>query len=272
MANENLTKLTELFEKQIGVKERPINNVIYNTHYYGYEVSGAQYPWCCAFIWDVFRMAGLSYLFCGGDKTAYCPYVVDWAKKNKRWTTKATAYRPGDLFLYDWNGDGVADHIGFCVEWDGNKLSGYAIEGNADDAVIRVARKSNVILGAYRPKYNDSSAQTTPTTTDDKTDDHDVYVVQYGDSLWAIAEKFLGAGIKYPEIMELNNMKEAAIYPGDVLKVPGINDRKTYLVTTSAETRRYLKSEADKTGKTMGELIDSILEFYLAHEKETPNG
>ena len=121
-----LEDLTELFKKQIGVKETPVNNVIYNTHYYGHEVSGAEYPWCCAFIWDVFRMAGLSQLFCGGQKTAYCPFVVNYAKQNKQWVTDS--FRHGDLLLYDWNGDGVADHIGFVVEWSGGK--GLVIEGN----------------------------------------------------------------------------------------------------------------------------------------------
>jgi len=276
MANARLTAITELFEKQIGVREKPTNNVIYNTHYYGYEVSGAQYPWCCAFIWDVFRMAGASDLFCGGDKTAYCPYVVDWAKKNSRWTTKVSAYRPGDLFLYDWNGDGVADHIGFCVDWDGEKKTGHAIEGNTSgsggDGVYKVARSSKQILGAYRPKYSaEPPASTAPSTDTPSDDDHDTYIVQYGDSMWAIAERFLGAGIKYPEIMELNGMKEPRIYPGDVLKIPGVNDRKTYIVTTSAATRKYLQSESSRTGKTLGEIIDELVDYYTKpiFEEET---
>lgn len=262
---DKLKELTELFEKQIGTKEIPPNNVIYNTHYYGNAVSGAQYPWCCAFIWDVFRMAGMSVYFCGGQKTAYCPFVVDYARKHNQWVT--TNFRHGDLLLYDWNGDGVADHIGFCVEWSKDK--GLAIEGNVTeggvDGVHWVTRTAKHVLGAYRPDYPGESVST-PAPTPAPADDHDTYIVQYGDSLWAIAERFLGAGIKYPEIMELNGMKKAAIYPGDVLKVPSVNDRKTYLVTTAAETRRYLQTEAARTEKTIGELIDELVEVYRNKE------
>ena len=64
----------------LGTKESPANsnNVVFNTHYYGRAVSGASYPWCCAFVWDIFRMCGASSLFYDGKKTAYCPTVKNW--------------------------------------------------------------------------------------------------------------------------------------------------------------------------------------------------
>lgn len=46
------------------------------------------------------------------------------------------------------------------------------------------------------------------------------YTVVSGDSLWAIAEKFLGNGSRYPEIKELNGLASDTIYAGDVLKIP----------------------------------------------------
>lgn len=45
------------------------------------------------------------------------------------------------------------------------------------------------------------------------------YVVQRGDSLWKIAEKFLGSGTRYPEIMALNSLKNTMIYENQVLIV-----------------------------------------------------
>ncbi len=41
----------------IGTKEKPANsnNVKFNTDYYGHSVKGSSYPWCCAFVWDIFR-------------------------------------------------------------------------------------------------------------------------------------------------------------------------------------------------------------------------
>ena len=47
-----------------------------------------------------------------------------------------------------------------------------------------------------------------------------VYTVKSGDTLWEIAEKFLGDGVKYKEIMSLNNLTRDTIYPGDTLKIP----------------------------------------------------
>ena len=40
----------------LGTYDGGNNNVIFNTHYYGKAVSGSAYPWCCAFVWDIFRM------------------------------------------------------------------------------------------------------------------------------------------------------------------------------------------------------------------------
>ena len=64
----------------IGTKENPANsnNVKFNTDYYGHSVKGSSYPWCCAFVWDIFRMCNASDLFFGGKKTAYCPDVENY--------------------------------------------------------------------------------------------------------------------------------------------------------------------------------------------------
>ena len=47
-----------------------------------------------------------------------------------------------------------------------------------------------------------------------------VYVVRSGDSLWAIAERLLGSGFRYPELMELNGLGDAVIRPGMELRIP----------------------------------------------------
>ena len=50
-------KILEIARLQLGIKENPPNSnrVKFNTAYYGQEVSGRAYPWCCAFVWWVFR-------------------------------------------------------------------------------------------------------------------------------------------------------------------------------------------------------------------------
>lgn len=51
-------------------------------------------------------------------------------------------------------------------------------------------------------------------------DKHTVYTVKKGDSLWKIAQKMLGSGNRYKEIMTLNNLKSATISTGAKLKIP----------------------------------------------------
>lgn len=116
----------------LGVHEEPpgSNNVLFNTDYYGHPVSGPDFPWCCAFVWDIFRMSGASDLFCDGAKTAYCPYVANWANSTGRALPFDEA-RYGDLVLFDWDGDGIVDHIGFVVGLSGGVLE--TIEGNTSD-------------------------------------------------------------------------------------------------------------------------------------------
>jgi nucleoid-associated protein YgaU len=49
------------------------------------------------------------------------------------------------------------------------------------------------------------------------------YVIEKGDTLWAIAKKYLGDGNKYPEIFEANKevIKDPdLIYPGQKIRIP----------------------------------------------------
>lgn len=248
-------RIIALARTQIGTREDPpgSNNVIYNTDYYGGPVSGGAYPWCCVFIWWLFWKLGLSAEFCGGAKTAYCPFVVNFARNTGRWITDAH-YKPGDLLLYDWGGDGEADHIGLCVEWYGT--FGVAIEGNSGDAVQQVSRSHSQIMGAYRPAYGGS---------DDglpAPGDEDTYTVKQGDSLWSIAEKVLGDGSRWIEIYELNNLPSSVIYPGQVLIIPGLDGSKevTLTVTVTAETAQLLEIMAQGNGWTIGQTIDKVME------------
>lgn len=50
--------------------------------------------------------------------------------------------------------------------------------------------------------------------------DYRIHTVVKGDSLWSIAQKYLGNGSRYPEIKELNGLKSNVIYTGWKLKIP----------------------------------------------------
>ena len=47
-----------------------------------------------------------------------------------------------------------------------------------------------------------------------------IHTVVHGDTLWAIAQKYLGSGGRYPEIKALNGMTSNNIYSGMKLKIP----------------------------------------------------
>lgn len=151
----------------IGTKEYPANSnkVIFNTEYYGSAVSGSAYPWCCVFVWYCFKKANASQLFYNGKKTAYCPTVAIWAKANNLTVSKSQG-RYGDIVLFDWNGDGVADHIGF-IESKNSDGSYTTIEGNTSygndsngGEVMRRTRYQSQICMIIRPKYSEDDEMT----------------------------------------------------------------------------------------------------------------
>ena len=62
------------------------------------------------------------------------------------------------------------------------------------------------------------------------------YVVKRGDTLWAIAAKYLGSGTKYPQIAQENNIPNPhLIYPGQVFRIT-IGGSSTSTVTETVET------------------------------------
>lgn len=158
--DEDMTaqKIISKAASQIGVKESPSgsNTVKYNTEYYGSKVEGPSYPWCCAFVWWVFKECGMSKLFFGGDKTAYCPTVETYYRQKGQWYTSP---KVGDLALFDFNNKGRAHHIGIVEKVNSNG-SVVTIEGNTSltnndngGKVMRRTRKLSTIRGFARPNY-----------------------------------------------------------------------------------------------------------------------
>lgn len=160
--SSQIDRIIETASGFIGIKESPpaSNNVIFNTHYYGREVSGSAYPWCAAFVWDVFRIAGLPELYYGGERTANCAAMLAFAKSNGLYVS--SGFRRGDLVLYKFDRTAAtANHMGIITAFDGKKLR--AIEGNTSvgndsdgGAVMERERTLSNVVGAYRPLYTES--------------------------------------------------------------------------------------------------------------------
>ncbi len=147
----------------VGIKEEPAgsNNVIFNTAYYGRTINHPDYHWCVVGVWYTFRECGAADLFFSGGKTASCASLWDWAKKNK---LTVTAPSRGDLVLFDWDGNGRADHVGIIKEVcsDGTLNT---VEFNVDDAVKEMHRTNKSQFIAFiRPAYEQ---ETTPASCAD---------------------------------------------------------------------------------------------------------
>lgn len=249
--------LTAWFRSQVGTRELGENNVIYNTHYYGSPVTGSDYPWCVTFVWDGFREAGLSPLFCGGAKTAYCPYVMDWARQHGQWVTDG--YREGDLLLYDQDGDGTVDHIGYCAHAAPLRGVITSIEGNYSNAVAEVKRMWISVLGAYRPAYPAADTPAPETPSQPQLDADGMYTVQPGDTLWGLAERYLGNGVRFGEIMEANGLLSDKLLQGQRLRLPGMSSpaaMATITVTIAETTLQTLQRLAGS--KSIGEYLDTV--------------
>ena len=121
MANE---KVIEIAKKYVGVTEYPqnSNNVIFNTKFYGREVSGANYPWCCAFIWYIHNEAGVDI-----KKTASCAELGTWFKNKGKFKTSAP--KVGDIVFFKFSGSSRwTNHVGIVVEVGNGYIK--TIEGN----------------------------------------------------------------------------------------------------------------------------------------------
>lgn len=116
-------------------------------------------------------------------------------------------------------------------------------EDSTDDFQISYEDRENKLLGNWlevKPTTSKSTKKVEKKVEDEKTIN---YVVKRGDTLWAIASKYLGSGTKYTQIAQENNIKNPnLIYPGQVFKI-----------TTGGEVSSTVKEEkASKEEKGSG--------------------
>ena len=164
-----VTDLIRLAESQLGVTESPAgsNRVKYNRDYYGWDIHGPEYPWCCVFQWWLFHAAGADALFFGGKKTAHCDTLYDSYRRQGR-LVSLDALAPGDLVFFNFHGRrDTMDHVGLCVSAEPGYVT--TIDGNTGStseanggAVLRRRRPMSVVLAAARPAYEREAPQKPP--------------------------------------------------------------------------------------------------------------
>lgn len=94
------------------------------------------------------------------------------------------------------------------------KLRWYVCEVSGDRAVINKDESGKCAI--MSPVKTSALA----VVTSKPAENYRIHTVTHGDTLWAIAKKYLGDGNRYKEIVSLNRLKSNVIYSGMKLKIP----------------------------------------------------
>lgn len=146
---------------------------IYNSHKplaRGYKVQYSD-AWCDTTVSAAFIKAGNTDII-GGTECGVYDHVLLFRQAGI-WKGRIKPI-PGDIIVFDWQRDGMQDHIGIVERVEGAQIT--TIEGNYKDAVGRrtILYNDAQIAGYARPKYaaessstsgNDSAASQTPVSS-----------------------------------------------------------------------------------------------------------
>ena len=134
------------------------NDVVFNTDYYGKNVTGLEYPWCVVFLWDIFRMCDSSPAFYDAKRVDECVQLYDWGIKANL-TVELSAAKRGDIVLFDWDATGIPEHVGlFLSHMDDDYIR--TVEGctsnedNSANTVMIKQRKSDLVYAVIRPEWD----------------------------------------------------------------------------------------------------------------------
>lgn len=141
-------KQTLNFERRF-VREKPY----YPPNQFSY---GNDEPWCADFQRYCLEHTGLKdWVRDFPNRFAYCPSI--WTYAGRHGYRKYSG-KPGDLVLFDWNGDKVSDHIGMVLK--AGRGGYWTVEGNTSSAswsngnCVQVRfRETRYIRGFVRPPY-----------------------------------------------------------------------------------------------------------------------
>ena len=122
-------------------------------------------PYCAMFASYCLDWAGVP---CVGMPSAYCP-DIESAGREAGVTPYNEDAEPGDLVLFDWGGDGLADHVGIVEEnhpgegymttIEGNTSSGDGGSQSNGGVVARRQRGYGSVRCVVRPDYNENQEE-----------------------------------------------------------------------------------------------------------------
>ena len=172
-------KIIDIALSQEGTKEQRLNDILYNTWYYGRNVYGGSFPYCAVFISWCANQAGLSTDII--PKTASVASLHRFFLDQNRFKPKGDYIpSPGDIMIQR---SSSASHTGIVISGDTTGVD--VIEGNAgegivvsrynyDDATLTGFGTPNYppeVIVRAAPKVAKLAASTTDTPTDTTTAD-----------------------------------------------------------------------------------------------------
>ena len=117
--------------------------------WYGFS---SHVDWCACFVSWCANECG--YIEAGViPRFAGCILGSNWFKSRGLWQDGGYEPRAGDIIFFDWEGDGLTDHVGIVERVEGSRI--YTVEGNSGDACRRNSYPigSPVIYGFGCPAY-----------------------------------------------------------------------------------------------------------------------
>ena len=117
--------------------------------WYGFN---SRVEWCAVFLSWVADQLG----YIEADiipRFSWCDDGIRWFRERGQWQPRGYIPAPGDIIFFDWNGDGVSDHVGIVEFVEGHTV--HTIEGNTSDSVARRSYRldNSSIQGYGLPAY-----------------------------------------------------------------------------------------------------------------------
>jgi hypothetical protein len=111
--------------------------------------NGQGQSWCAVFVSWTFAQCAASSLIAAKNKFGfiYCPDGVAYFKKRNALVEPHKAL-PGDIVFFDWEGKGIADHVGIVESVAADHLN--TIEGNTSPEGVAGSQQNGG--GVYRRK------------------------------------------------------------------------------------------------------------------------
>ena len=115
-------------QELMGLAKQQVGNVG-GYPYWSWYGFNSRVEWCACFVSWCYNQAGKS-----EPRFAGCEWQgVPWFQSRGQWGARGYEnIAPGDAIFFDWDLDGVADHVGLVLGRDGSRV--YTVEGNSGDA------------------------------------------------------------------------------------------------------------------------------------------